>query len=494
MKTHLINCDKTPQSVKERLRAPSEASSVAPATYVASQIPSKSGPCAVDQVTLNLLLVELVVVCALPFSILDSVAFKDFIAKLAPGLKVPPRQYLTHSLLQSATKVMRDRVIAKLNEQKYVSIVTDGWTNPNGGKIVNFMIVAPEMPSMFWSSWAAGSESQTAAKIAEKVKQVADEVQQLTTARVVGVVTDNASNMVGMWGRVSKYAIVGGGCAAHVLNLLMKNLFAHKSLKQVHSNCVQISRFVRDHTALLDTFRVKLNDVRASGLKRSGLTLPVPTRWYSVFNCLENVLANHEELFQLFTSPDHAQLRQTYESTSKSREKLQYMKAIVQDGVFWENLRVVVRMIRPIRNAMGGLESDKEFASGVYSWFRKLLRHEMYWPRGHDRASPVAVAEVNADAAVDTVDADDEPPEPSYSRGYVPSTRIDQVELTSFFRDKIKKRWAYVHTNAMAIAFYLDPRYKFTDFEPGDERRTRAIRWPSLPLTWVLLPKTKKTS
>jgi hypothetical protein len=40
--------------------------------------------------------------------------------------------------------------------------------------------------------------------------------------------------------------------------------------------------------------------------------------------------------------------------------------------------------------------------------------------------------------------------------------------LQSVFREKIQKRWRYVHTNAMAVAFLLDPSMNIDDFVGSD--------------------------
>lgn len=209
MATHVLrHCKKIPPSVKDALiqstcqvekSIPPTGARTGTGAALMHDPALKPTARPIDQAAFNLLLVELVVVCALPFSILDATVFKEFIEKLAPGIKTPPRQYLTQSLLQEVANSMRQRVIAKINEYQYVSIVTDGWTDPNGAKIVNFMVVAPGMPSMFWSSWASGSTAHTAENIAARVEQVIAEIQCLTSARVVGIVTDNASNMTSMW-------------------------------------------------------------------------------------------------------------------------------------------------------------------------------------------------------------------------------------------------------------------------------------------------------
>ncbi|KAL3664261.1 hypothetical protein V7S43_010588 [Phytophthora oleae] len=42
-------------------------------------------------------------------------------------------------------------------------------------------------------------------------------------------------------------------------------------------------------------------------------------------------------------------------------------------------------------------------------------------------------------------------------------------ELQQVFREKIKTRWNYVHTNAMGIAFLLDPAEDLEDFVSSDD-------------------------
>lgn len=41
--------------------------------------------------------------------------------------------------------------------------------------------------------------------------------------------------------------------------------------------------------------------------------------------------------------------------------------------------------------------------------------------------------------------------------------------LQSIFRERIQKRWQYVHTNAMAVAFMLDPATDLDDFVGSDD-------------------------
>eukprot|EP00644_Phytophthora_capsici_P013679 jgi/Phyca11/117519/e_gw1.33.367.1 len=182
------------------------------------------------------------------------------------------------------------------------------------------MVVAPGMPSLFWSSWSTRSAQHTALYIAGEIEKVIADVEHETTAQVVAVVTDNANNMRSATGRIHtrRTNIVSGGCAAH-------------------SRAVAVTRFVKDHLALLDEFKRLQQEMRDVGLSARNLVLPVPTRWYSVFACLQ-----------------------------------------IRDINFWNGLRTTVRLLDPIIKDLRELEADNVFVSGVYKWFRWLRYHSAY--------------------------------------------------------------------------------------------------------------------
>lgn len=67
-------------------------------------------------------------------------------------------------------------VIETIKKQKHVPIVTDGWTDVNSYSIMNFIVVAPGMPSLFWSSIVTGAQAYTAGYIEREIKRLIDEV------------------------------------------------------------------------------------------------------------------------------------------------------------------------------------------------------------------------------------------------------------------------------------------------------------------------------
>jgi hypothetical protein len=67
-----------------------------------------------------------------------------------------------------------------------------------------------------------------------------------------------------------------------------------------------------------------------------------------------------------------------YHGTASNRRKLRYVVELVRNDVFWSSLRIIVRLFDPIIEALGALEADTGFVSGVYRWFRWLRYHTVY--------------------------------------------------------------------------------------------------------------------
>ncbi|KAL3664958.1 hypothetical protein V7S43_010134 [Phytophthora oleae] len=226
--------------------------------------------------------------------------------------------------------------------------------------------------------------------------------------------------------------------------------------------------------------------------------MPVPTRWYSVHACLHSVLNSQELLEKLFLSSDYEYFRDRYRATAASRKKLCYITELVRDNGFWSGLRTIVRLLDPIITALRELEADNVFVSGVYRWFRWLRYHTSYGV-----TSPEEEFESEQEQShLPRSELGSVPPDPSgidlisntterlASNGSEPTNNelrgettddesgggeyqnvaaLPLSELQQVFREKIKTRWNYVHTNAMGIAFLLDPAEDLEDFVGSDD-------------------------
>ncbi|KAG2761345.1 hypothetical protein PC129_g14288 [Phytophthora cactorum] len=166
---------------------------------------------------------------------------------------------------------------------------------------------------------------------------------------------------------------------------------------------------------------------------------------------------------------------------------------VIRDIGFWNGLRSIVRFPDPIIAAPRELEADTVFVSGVYRWFRWLRYHAAYDVTSSEQEEQETVlvgsddaqaeqettqqyqagiellsdtvdlisASVSADHELENTAAEGENVQDGDNYENVESLQLD--ELQTFFRGKIRKRWDYIHTNAMGIAFMLDPTMDLDD-------------------------------
>ncbi|KAJ8571631.1 hypothetical protein ON010_g5204 [Phytophthora cinnamomi] len=129
---------------------------------------------------------------------------------------------------------------------------------------------------------ATPTAPHTAAYLPGEIEKFIAEIERDATAYVIAVVTDNAQNVRSASGQIQIRwpNIEGGGCSAHVLNLLMQDVCRFSAIKAVQTRAVAIARSVGDHLVLLGEFKRLEQGVRDVSFRARNLVLPVPTRWY----------------------------------------------------------------------------------------------------------------------------------------------------------------------------------------------------------------------
>lgn len=80
-----------------------------------------------------------------PFSMVDSSFFQDFVASLRPAFNhfMPSAYELGTPLLNDHYNNLKSRVLSIVNDVDFVCIISDGWSNIRGDSIINFMLTTP---------------------------------------------------------------------------------------------------------------------------------------------------------------------------------------------------------------------------------------------------------------------------------------------------------------------------------------------------------------
>jgi hypothetical protein len=106
---------------------------------------------------------------------------------------------------------------------------------------------------------------------------------KVAEGKIVSIVTDNASNMRAAWKLLEeKYpGLVCNGCAAHTVNLLVKDVCHLDEYKDTLALCRQLTAFVKDRNALTKRFekiQKRLLDEREVNKARALVSVG-ETRW-----------------------------------------------------------------------------------------------------------------------------------------------------------------------------------------------------------------------
>lgn len=269
----------------------------------------------------------------LSFRILDSEAFGKYARLLNPtyAQQLPTSRTLSGVMLDREYKIQLEKVVKVMAESRELSLVTDGWTNVRGDHIVNFLVKAPNRPSMFYKSINTTGVLQNSANTAASIIEI---IEELGPEKFTSVVSDNAPVLKSAWRLVEeKFSHISAyGCAAHCLNLLIKDILEpHGNLL---SEASKIIKFFNNHHRSRSLFESS----QRTEHKGRKLIVAVPTRWYSQYSSLQSILES-KYIFMKLVDQNAEDLKQI--STTKAPAVIK----IIKSATFWNNLASVVKLI-----------------------------------------------------------------------------------------------------------------------------------------------------
>lgn len=309
------------------------------------------------------------------FHVLEDPQMKLFFKHLRPDFKLPTRYKMAGPLLDKCYTREKKKVINAIKNEPYMTIVTDGWANPNKQSIVNFVLTSPRMSPVFWSSVATGGNQHTGEYMAERIEEVIQDIEVIMRpGAVCGVVTDNASNMRKAWEILmhNRPNLTCNGCGAHMMNLIMKDILGLATVTDVLDDAKWLSKYILNRYILLDHFD-RIQD-KLNPEYRRRLCLPVPTRWYTSEACMKSVQQNKHVIQAVL---DDVSLDRIYKD-SKRHNKLARARKLATDVAFWAKLDAVLLLLHPINEALAEFEKDGSYISAVFSQFRRISKDKAY--------------------------------------------------------------------------------------------------------------------
>ncbi|XP_071218617.1 uncharacterized protein [Salvelinus alpinus] len=136
------------------------------------------------------------------------------------------------------------------------------------------------------------------------------------------------------------------GCAAHALNLLLKDIMTLKTMDTIYKRAKEMVRYVKCHQVIAANFVTKQSEKN----KSTTLKLPSKPRWGGVVMMFDSLLEG-ESLQEM--------------AISQSADMDSPIKRILLDDVFWERVVSSLKLLKPIAVDIARIEGGNATLSDV---------------------------------------------------------------------------------------------------------------------------------
>jgi Protein of unknown function (DUF 659)/hAT family C-terminal dimerisation region len=339
----------------------------------------------------------------IPLSLVESKLFRNFLSLANPHIRMPSRRTLSEQLLNEKYNEAYMAVDIAIRDAPSLSLIFDAWTNVNHEPVVGFVIATPR--PFFWKAVHSEDNRHTADYFVEQCSSIID---HFGAQKFTAIVTDNTSTMIKSWRMLEvKYpGIVCLGCLAHVINLLIGDIFKIPLPKGVVDKCNAVINFFNRSSLCDMIFQKKREELSIS----RDLVAPVSTRWASQISCLESFMINKAALQLVMLDP--------YISSKIDPE----LKQVVLTEAFFVEIAQLHGVLTPLKDLIDIVESKNSAISNVVDYYHT------FWNR---------VIELD--------------PSVSYKESIL---------------QYVANRWRMFYHPIMSLAMYLDPKSNMQRIPP----------------------------
>ncbi|KAK8914409.1 hypothetical protein KSP39_PZI024118 [Platanthera zijinensis] len=274
----------------------------------------------------------------------------DAIASIGPGYKLPSYHMMRTNLLRDCKEECR-LLIDSYREcwrGTGCTLMADGWTDKRSRTLINFLVYSSRGVS-FYKSVDASDITKDATNLCMLFSEV---VEWIGPSSIVQIITDNAANYKKAGELLhQKYGnIYWSPCAAHCLNLVLKDIGNLSHVSELAKNASKVTVFVYNHIFLLSWLR-----------KREGwreIIRPGATRFATTFITLKSIYDHKHDLQALVTSKYYTDSKLAKLSKGKD------FVAVVLDNNFWNMCLIMTRVAGPLIRLLRIVDSDEKPSIG----------------------------------------------------------------------------------------------------------------------------------
>ncbi|KAL1358827.1 hypothetical protein AAHE18_04G061000 [Arachis hypogaea] len=294
----------------------------------------------------------------IPFNAVQSPYFQpvlDGVAAIGPGFKGLSYDEMRVHLLADFKKECQLLVEGYRSSWKRTgcTLMADGWTDQRQRTLINFLVYCPTGMS-FVKSVDASDMIKTAETL---FKLFAEVIEWVGSSNIVHVVTYNAANYVSAGKLIhEKYPnIFWSPCAAHCINLILKDIASLPHIADLASRASKVAAFVYNHMIFLSWLRKRK--------EWKEIVRPGVTRFATVFITLKSIY-DHKEDLQLLVIDKYF----TSHKLSKSVNG-KMVSSIILDSKFWEDCFTTVMLVGPLIKLLRLVDADEKPSLDIVEGF-----------------------------------------------------------------------------------------------------------------------------
>jgi hypothetical protein len=180
---------------------------------------------------------------SIAYSVVQTEEFREFLRYTGwPADRPITRQALKAAIMLEATE-LKKQLTDKL-DGTVVSLAVDGWTNVRHQKVTNVVVIMGGV-AYYWCSITNKSEKNTAEWVANQLQPTIDALLTTHHVRLVSLIVDNeAVNKATHRILVERWPfLVHVPCAAHTIQLIVRNCLSHETFASTVTQVLTIVRF-----------------------------------------------------------------------------------------------------------------------------------------------------------------------------------------------------------------------------------------------------------
>ncbi|XP_030939817.1 uncharacterized protein LOC115964695 [Quercus lobata] len=285
---------------------------------------------------------------------------------------LPPGYNALRTTLLQKERAHVERLLKPIKDswlENGVSIVSDGWSDPQRRPLINVMAVSDGGP-VFIKAIDGSGEFKDKHYIAGVLK---DAIKEIGHEKVVQVITDNANVMKAAGALIEgEYPkIFWTPCVVHTLNLALKNICAAKNTEKnevTYEECSWITR-VADGASFIRVFIMNHSMRLAMFNEFCPLKLlqVADTRFASVVVTLKRLKLIKRCLQAMAISDQWASYRED------DVGKAQKVKVMILSDLWWDNIDYILEFTAPIYDMLRIADTDKPCLHLVYEMWDSMI-------------------------------------------------------------------------------------------------------------------------